>query len=94
VNVVDSNEQRVINDAQIDILRNANVVSNEMFRVESNVVFDEMSRVASISSIQVFFIKTFVHRTKNVFLTNIIRIILRMSNARASKTLRLIKFFL
>jgi hypothetical protein len=67
VNVVDSNEQRIINDAQADILRNADVVSDEMFRVESNVVSDEMSRVVSTSSVQVSFIKTFVHKARNVF---------------------------
>jgi hypothetical protein len=93
VNVVDSNEQRVINDAQADILRNADVVSDEMFRVESNVVSNEVFRVASTSSIQVSFIKTFVHRTRNVFSKDIIRIIFKMSNARASKTIRLNEFF-
>jgi hypothetical protein len=51
VNVVDLNKQRVINDAQIDILRNANVVSNNVSRVESNVVLNEMFCVVSISSI-------------------------------------------
>jgi hypothetical protein len=38
VNVVDSNEQRVINDVQANILRNADVVSDETLRAESNVV--------------------------------------------------------
>jgi hypothetical protein len=94
VNVIDSNEQRVINDAQVDILRNADVVSNDVFRVESNVVSNEMFRVVSISSIQFSFIKIFVYRTKNVFSKNILRIIFRMSNARALKTIRQTKFVL
>ncbi len=64
-----------------------------MSRAESNVVSDEVSRVVSISSIQVSFIKTFAHKARNVFFENIIRIIFKMSNARASKTLRLIEFF-
>jgi hypothetical protein len=93
VNIIDSNEQRVINDAKIDILHNANIVSNEMFRVKLNVVSNKTFRVASISSIQVSFIKIFVHKTKNVFSKNIIRIIFKMSNARISKTIRLIEFF-
>jgi hypothetical protein len=93
VNIVDLNEQRIINDAQIDILRNANVVSDEISRVESNIVSDEAFRVISTSSIQVSFIRIFVHRARNVFLKNIIRIIFKMSSARVSKTIRLIKFF-
>ncbi len=51
MNVVDLNEQRVINDAQADILRNADVISNDVFRVESNVVSNEMFCVVLISSI-------------------------------------------
>jgi hypothetical protein len=51
MNVVDLNKQRVINNAQINILRNANVVLNEMSCVELNVVLNEMFRVVSISSI-------------------------------------------
>jgi hypothetical protein len=94
VNVVNSNEQRVINNTQIDILRNADVVSNDVFRVESNVVLNQISRVISISSIQFSFIKIFVHKTKNVFSKNILRIIFKMSNARVSKTIRQIKFVL
>jgi hypothetical protein len=94
VNVIDSNEQRVINDAQIDILRNADVASNDASRVESNVVSNEMFRVISISSIQIFFIKIFAHKTKYVFSKNIFCIIFKMSNARISKTIRLIKFVL
>ncbi len=94
VNVVDSNEQRVIDDAQADLLRNANVVSDDVSRVESNVVSDEMSRVVSISSISNSFIRIFVHRAKDVFSENTLRIIFRMSNARASKTIRLIEFVL
>jgi hypothetical protein len=94
VNVVDLNEQRVINDAQADILRNVDVASNDVFRVESNIVLNEVSRVVSTSLIQVFFIRTFDHRAKNVFSENIIRIIFKMSNARASKIIRLIKFVL
>jgi hypothetical protein len=93
VNIVDLNEQRVINDAQIDILRNVNVISNKMSRVESNVVSNKAFRVVSTSSIQVFFIRIFAHKTRNVFLKNIIRIIFKMSNARVSKTIRLIEFF-
>ncbi len=94
VNVVDSNEQRVIDDAQADILRNADVISNDVSRAESNVVSDKVFRVASTSSIQVSSIRTFAHRAKNVFSEDIIRIILRMSNARASKTIRLTEFVL
>jgi hypothetical protein len=94
VNVVDLNEQRVIDDAQTDILHNADVISDNVSRAESNVVSDEMSRVISTSSNQVFSIRIFAHRTKNVFSENIIRIILKMSNARASKTIRLIEFVL
>jgi hypothetical protein len=94
VNVVDSNEQRVIDDAQADLLRNADVVSNDVSRVESNVVSNEMFRVASISSISDFFIKISVHKAKNVFSKNILRIIFKMSNARASKTIRMIEFVL
>jgi hypothetical protein len=45
VNVIDLNKQRVINDAQADILHNADVVSDDVFRVESNVVSNEMFRV-------------------------------------------------
>jgi hypothetical protein len=52
-----------------------------------------MSRVVSISSIQASSIRTFAHRARNVFFEDIIRIILKMSNARASKTHRLIEFF-
>jgi hypothetical protein len=92
VNVVDSNEQRVINDAQADILRNADVVLNDVSRVESNVVSDEASRVASTSSIQDFSIRISVHRARNVFSEDTLRIIFKMSNARASKTIRLIEF--
>jgi hypothetical protein len=94
VNVVDSNEQRVIDDAQADLLRNANVVSDDVSRVESNVVSDELFRVVSISSISDSFIRISAHRAKNVFSKNILRIIFRMSNARASKTIRLIEFVL
>jgi hypothetical protein len=94
VNVVDSNEQRVIDDAQADFLRNADVVSNDVLRVESNVVSNEVFRVVSTSSISDSFIRISVHRAKNVFSENILRIILRMSNARASKTIRLIEFAL
>jgi hypothetical protein len=94
VNVVDSNEQRVIDDAQADLLRNADVVSDDVSRVESNVVSNKMFRVASISSIQDSFIRISVHKTRNVFSKNILRIIFRMSNARASKTIRLIEFVL
>jgi hypothetical protein len=94
VNVIDSKKQRVIDDAQADFLRNADVVSDDVFRVESNVVSDEMSRVASISSIQNSFIRISVHRAKNVFSENILRIIFRMSNARVSKMIRLIEFVL
>jgi hypothetical protein len=94
VNVVDSNEQHVIDDAQADFLRNADVVSNDVSRVELNVVSNEMSRVASISSISDSFIRISAHRTKNVFSKNTLRIIFRMSNAHASKTIRLIEFVL
>ncbi len=94
VNVVDSNEQRVIDDAQADFLRNADVVSDDVFRVESNVVSDEVSRVASTSSISDFSIKIFAHRARNVFSEDTLRIIFKMSNARASKTIRLIEFAL
>jgi hypothetical protein len=94
VNVVDSNEQRVIDDAHVEILRNANVVSNDVSRAESNIVSDEVSRVVSTSSIQVSSIRTFVHKTRNVFSKNIVRIIFKISNARASKTNRLIEFVL
>jgi hypothetical protein len=94
VNVVDSNEQRVIDDAQADLLRNADVVSNDVSRVESDVVSDEVSRVASTSSISDSFIRISVHRARNVFSKNTLRIILKMSNARASKTIRLIEFAL
>jgi hypothetical protein len=93
VNVVDLNEQRFINNAQIDILRNANVVSNEMFRAESNVVSNEAISVALTSSIQFSFIRILVYKTRNDFLKNIIRIIFKMSNTRVSKTIRLMKFF-
>jgi hypothetical protein len=65
-----------------------------MFRVELNVVLSEMFRVVSISSIQDFFIRIFVHKAKNVFLKNILRIIFKMSNAYASKTIHLIEFIL
>jgi hypothetical protein len=92
VNVVDLNEQRVINDAQIDILRDADVVSNDVSRVESNVVSDEMFRVVSISSIQDSFIRISAHKARNVFSKNTLRIIFRMSNAHASKTIYLIEF--
>jgi hypothetical protein len=94
VNVVDSNEQRVIDDTQADILRNADVVSNDVFRAESNVVSNEVFRVVSTSSIQVSSIRIFAHRARNVFSENIIRIIFKMSNARASKTIRLTEFVL
>jgi hypothetical protein len=94
VNVVDSNKQRVINDAQADILRNADVVSNDVFRVESNVVSNEVFLVVSISSIQSSFIRISAQRARNVFSENILRIMLRMSNARASKTIRQIEFVL
>jgi hypothetical protein len=94
VNVVDLNEQRVINNTQINILRNADVALNNTSRVKSNVVLNEIFRVVLISSIQVFFIKIFVYKTKNVFLKNIIRIIFKMSNAHISKTIYLIKFIL
>jgi hypothetical protein len=94
VNVVDSNEQRAIDDAQADILRNADVVSDDVSRAESNVVSDEVFRVVSISSTQAFFIKTFVHKAKDVFSKDIIRIIFKMSSARASKTIRLTEFVL
>ncbi len=94
VNVVDSNEQRVIDDAQADLLRNADVVSDDVSRVESDVVSDEMSRVASISSISDSSIRISAHRARNVFSENTLRIIFKMSNARASKTIRLIEFAL
>ncbi len=94
MNVVDSNEQRAIDDAQADILRNADVVSDDVSRAESNVVSDEVFRVVSISSTQAFFIKTFVHKAKDVFSKDIIRIIFKMSSARASKTIRLTEFVL
>jgi hypothetical protein len=94
VNVVDLNEQRVIDDAQADIVRNADVVSNDVFRAESNVVSNEVSRVVSISSIQASSIRIFAHRAKNVFSENIIRIIFKMSSARASKTICLTEFVL
>jgi hypothetical protein len=94
VNVVDSNEQRVIDDAQADFLRNADVVSDDVSRVESNVVSNEVFRVVSTSSIQNSFIKISVHKTRNVFSKNTLRIIFKMSNARVSKTIRLIKFVL
>jgi hypothetical protein len=94
VNVVDSNEQRVIDDAQADLLRNADVVSDDVSRVESDVVSNEVFRVASISSISDSSIKISAHRARNVFSENTLRIILRMSNARASKTIRLIEFVL
>jgi hypothetical protein len=87
-------KQRVIDDAQTDFLRNADVVSDDVFRIESNVVSDEAFRIASISSIQDSFIKISVHKARNVFSENTLRIILRMSNARASKMIRLIKFIL
>jgi hypothetical protein len=93
-NVVDSKKQRVIDDAQADLLRNADVVSDDVSRVELNVVSDEVFRVASISSIQDSFIKISAHKARNVFSENTFRIILRMSNARASKTIRLIEFVL
>ncbi len=93
-NVVDSKKQRVIDDAQADFLRSADVVSDDVFRVESDVVLNEMSRVASTSSIQDSFIKISVHKTRNVFSKNIFRIIFKMSNARVSKTIRLIEFVL
>jgi hypothetical protein len=94
VNVVDSNEQRVIDDAQADILRNADVISDDVSRAESNVVSDEVSRVVSTSSAQVSSIKIFAHRARNVFSEDIILIILKMSSARASKTIRLTEFVL
>jgi hypothetical protein len=94
VNVVDSKKQRVIHDAQIDFLRNANVFWNDVSYVELNVVSNEMFHVASTSSIQDFFIKTSVHKIRNVFLKNTFRIIFKMSNARVSKTIRLIEFIL
>jgi ssRNA-specific RNase YbeY (16S rRNA maturation enzyme) len=93
VNIVDSNEQRVINNAQTDILRNADVVSNEMSRAESNVVSNKAFCVVSISSIQISSIRIFAHKTRNNFSENIIRIIFKMLNARISKTIRLIEFF-
>jgi hypothetical protein len=88
------NEQRVISDAQADILRNADVVSNDVSRVESNVVSDEVFRVASTSSIQASSVKISAHRARKVFSEDILRIILKMSSARASKTIRLIDFVL
>jgi hypothetical protein len=94
VNVVDSNEQRVIDDAQADLLRNADVVSDDVLRVESDVVSNEVSRVASTSSISDSSIRISAHRARNVFSKDTLRIILRMSNARASKTIRLIEFAL
>jgi curli biogenesis system outer membrane secretion channel CsgG len=51
VNVVDSKKQRVIDDAQTNRLRNADVVSDDVSRVELNVVSNEVFRVALISSI-------------------------------------------
>jgi hypothetical protein len=93
VNVIDSNEQRVINDAQADILRNADVASDDVSRVESNVISNEMFHIVSISLIQASFIRIFAHKARNVFSENIICIVLRMSNARVSKTIRLIEFF-
>jgi hypothetical protein len=93
-NVVDLKKQRVIDDAQADLLRSTNVVSDDVSRVESNVVSDEMFSVASISLIQDIFIKISAHKTRNVFLENILRIIFKMSNTRASKTIRLIEFVL
>jgi hypothetical protein len=94
VNVVDSNEQRVINDAQADFLRNADAVADDVFRVESNVVSSEVFRVALISSIQDSFIRISVHKARNVFSKNILRIIFKMSNTRVSKKIRLIEFVL
>jgi hypothetical protein len=94
VNVVNSNEQRVIDDAQADLLRNADVVSDDVSRVESNVVSDEVFRVASTSSISDSFIRISAHKAKDVFSENTLRIIFKMSNARASKTIRLIEFVL
>jgi hypothetical protein len=94
VNVIDSKKQRVIDDAQADFLRIADVISDDVSRVESNVVSNEMFRVVSTSSIQDFFIKISVHKAKIFFSKNILRIIFKMSNARVSKTIRLIEFVL
>jgi hypothetical protein len=94
VNLVDSKKQRVIDDAQTDFLRNADVVSDDVSRVESNVVSDEVFRVVSTSSISNSFIRISAHKARNVFSENTFRIIFRMSNARASKTIRLIEFIL
>jgi hypothetical protein len=68
--------------------------SNDVSRVESNVVSNEMFRVVSISLIQSSFIRISAHKTKNVFSKNIIRIVFKMLNAHASKTIRLIEFVL
>ncbi len=65
-----------------------------MSRVESNVVSDEVFRVVLISSIQDSFIKISAHKTKDVFSKNILRIILKMLNARVSKMIHLIEFVL
>jgi hypothetical protein len=77
VNIIDSNKQRVINNAQIDILRNVNVVSNNVFCVKLNVVSNKMFRVISILSIQNSFIRIFVHKAKSVFSKHILHIILK-----------------
>jgi hypothetical protein len=92
VKIVDLNEQRIINNTQADILRNADVVSNDVSRVKSNVVSDEAFRVASTSSIQDSFIRISAHKARNVFSKDTLRIIFKMSSARVSKTIRLIEF--
>jgi hypothetical protein len=59
VNVIDSNEQRVINNAQTDILRNADVVSNDVLRVESNVVTNKR-----LSSLRFYLQKCFLLKSQ------------------------------
>jgi hypothetical protein len=73
INVVDSEEQRVINETQISQRDNVDTFSNNASRSFRN-------EKASIS--------------KNVFEEDIIRILNKMSSARASKATRFAKFIL
>jgi hypothetical protein len=66
-NVVNSKKQRVIDDAQTDFLRSADVVSDDVSRVESNVVLNKVFRVVSTSSIQDFSSKSLLIKQKMFF---------------------------
>jgi hypothetical protein len=93
-NVVDSDEQRAINDAQTKSQRNADNVANDASRMTADVVTNEAFVIASILSSRISSVKISVMRIMNVFSESIIRYLSRMSNARVTKTIDTANFAL